>query len=72
MKVKGRNECWFSKSIMKKEFRLTRDVEEKVITIYYSSIGDMNGLLSNGFMIINILHPRKQSLHIMKSLPYIK
>lgn len=45
MKVKGRNECWFSKSIMKKEFRLTRDVEEKVITIFYSSIGDMNGLL---------------------------
>ena len=45
MKVKGRSECWFSKSIMKKEFRLTRDVEEKVITIYYSSIGDMNGLL---------------------------
>lgn len=43
MKVKGRNEYWFSKCIMKKEFRLTRDVEEKVITIYYSSIGDMNG-----------------------------
>lgn len=44
MRVKTGNKYWFTKSILKKEIWLPKDVEEKVITIHYSKFRDiMNG-----------------------------